>query len=96
MTHLTGSQEGSQTPNLALKQKLVLGVPAYGRNRRNAGDVKTYGEIVRDHQVKPDQDELESGMYWNGPRTVCTSVWYGVNVVLVRCRRKRAGRISKA
>jgi len=69
VTHMTGAQKGDTT---VLKSKLLLGVPAYGRNRNNPGDVKTYGEIVRDNQVKADQDELPDGMYWNGPSTVMT------------------------
>jgi len=56
--------------NAELIPKLMLGVPAYGRNKNNMGDVATYADIMRDHAPGPEIDELPSGMYFNGVNTI--------------------------
>ena len=60
--------KGKTDPKLL--SKLMLGIPAYGRNRKNPGEVQTYEEIYRDHSPGPSIDELPNGMYFNGVDTV--------------------------
>eukprot|EP00656_Telonema_subtile_P021549 TRINITY_DN2258_c0_g1_i1.p1 TRINITY_DN2258_c0_g1~~TRINITY_DN2258_c0_g1_i1.p1 ORF type:complete len:316 (-),score=79.76 TRINITY_DN2258_c0_g1_i1:1294-2241(-) len=61
--HVLGQHQG-------IKEKLVLGIPCYGRDRNRLDRVLTYEEIVREHSPEYNEDELADGMYFNGPETV--------------------------
>merc|ERR1711924_108047 len=61
---------GNGQVDTALLAKVVLGLPAYGRNRKDLGDVMTYADIVREHKPGPEVDELADGMYFNGLLTI--------------------------
>jgi chitinase len=50
-------------------EKLLLGLPFYGRGIADRQQVLTYAEIVQKHQPKPEVDEV-AGLYFNGPRTI--------------------------
>jgi chitinase len=50
-------------------EKIVLGLPFYGRDVKNREKTLTYREIVAKHDLKPDVDEV-NGMYFNGPATI--------------------------
>lgn len=50
-------------------QKLILGVPFYGRGVKDGGRTLTYAEIVRKHAPGPADDEVD-GLYFNGPQTI--------------------------
>jgi type 1 glutamine amidotransferase len=51
------------------KQKIVLGLPFYGRNIANADQEMTYREIVAKYKPGPEVDEVNS-IYFNGPQTI--------------------------
>jgi chitinase len=50
-------------------EKIVLGLPFYGRNVKKREQVLTYREIVAKHDLKPEVDEMD-GVYFNGPATI--------------------------
>jgi GH18 family chitinase len=50
-------------------EKLVLGLPFYGRPIAGGGDARTYRQIVARYRPAPDTDEVD-GIYWNGPATL--------------------------
>jgi GH18 family chitinase len=50
-------------------EKLVLGVPFYGRETVEPYTAYTYAEIVTQHQPEPSVDEI-AGVYFNGIETV--------------------------
>jgi chitinase len=50
-------------------EKLVLGLPFYGRHLTDRRRVLTYREIVARHRPGPDVDELD-GVHYNGPVTI--------------------------
>ncbi|HNT73544.1 MAG TPA: glycosyl hydrolase family 18 protein [Anaerolineae bacterium] len=50
-------------------EKLLLGVPFYGRDVRNFSIEQTYAEIVNAHHPAPDVDEA-GGIYFNGIATI--------------------------
>jgi len=49
--------------------KLLLGVPFYGRLMNNRNKTMTYGDIQRRYRPKEEQDEV-GGFYFNGPKTM--------------------------
>ena len=53
----------------APKEKLVLGIPFYGRNLQNRNQTMTYADIVKQFHPKPEEDEA-GGIYFNGIQTV--------------------------
>lgn len=50
-------------------EKLVLGLPFYGRNRTDRQKALTYGEFVAKGKLPPEDDEW-NGFYFNGPATI--------------------------
>ncbi len=50
-------------------EKLLLGVPFYGRDVDNFSRALTYAEIVSRYQPAPEED-LAGGVYFNGPATI--------------------------
>lgn len=53
----------------APKNKLVLGVPSYGRKIADANRDMTYADIVARYHPAPDVDEVD-GIYFNNIRTI--------------------------
>lgn len=53
----------------APREKLLLGVPFYGRDVDNFSRALTYAEIVSRYQPAPEVDEA-GGVYFNGPATI--------------------------
>lgn len=51
------------------RQKIILGIPFYGRNMENTAISMGYGAIVAQHKPAPEVDEA-GGMYFNGVETV--------------------------
>lgn len=51
------------------KEKIILGLPFYGRHVSQRQTTFTYREIVAKYKPAPDVDEVES-IYFNGPRTI--------------------------
>jgi GH18 family chitinase len=49
--------------------KLLLGLPFYGRGITSADRTLTYAEILRKHSPAPDVDEVD-GLFFNGPQTI--------------------------
>lgn len=56
-------------------EKLLLGLPLYGRDVKNASRTMTYSEIVKQYSPKPSDDEVQ-GIYFNGPSTISAKVRY--------------------
>ena len=52
----------------AAREKIVLGLPAYGRHQTRKDDAISYAEIAAKHKLTPGMDEVE-GYYFNGPAT---------------------------
>lgn len=50
-------------------EKLVLGLPFYGRDVNKSSRTLTYAEIVTKHTPAADVDEID-GVYFNGPATI--------------------------
>lgn len=50
-------------------ERLVLGVPFYGRGVTDRSRTLPYREILARHQPKPDQDDAD-GLHFNGPATM--------------------------
>lgn len=55
--------------------KLVLGLPFYGRGVTKPDRVLTYAEIQQKYAPAPDKDEVD-GIYFNGPETLTLKVEY--------------------
>jgi GH18 family chitinase len=53
----------------APREKIVLGLPFYGRPIAGGRDALTYRQIVAKYRPVPETDEAE-GIYWNGPATI--------------------------
>jgi GH18 family chitinase len=51
------------------REKLVLGLPFYGRLLADPDKSSTYAEIAAKHRIGPHVDEVE-GLYFNGPNTI--------------------------
>lgn len=49
--------------------KIILGLPFYGRGVKERSRTLTYGEIVRKYPMKVASDEVD-GVYFNGPATI--------------------------
>lgn len=50
-------------------EKIVLGVPFYGRNLKNHGDARSFAEILETHAPKREDDEA-GGYFFNGAKTL--------------------------
>jgi chitinase len=57
--------------------KLVLGLPFYGRNTSPPYKVLSYGEITSIYSPLPDVDEV-NGVYFNGLTTIQEKMCYGI------------------
>lgn len=51
------------------REKLVLGLPFYGRQLADRNQASAYREIAAKYRPKPEADEAE-GIYFNGPATI--------------------------
>lgn len=51
------------------RQKIVLGLPFYGRRITASEQSQTYSELMHKHRPAPKQDEVE-GFYFNGADTI--------------------------
>ena len=51
------------------KEKIILGLPFYGRGITDRKKTLLYSEIIAKHHLKPDVDEID-GVYFNGPATI--------------------------
>jgi chitinase len=58
-------------------EKLLLGVPFYGRDVRDSSVALTYAEIVSRHHPAPDVDEVD-GIYFNGTTTIQRKTRYAL------------------
>lgn len=58
-------------------RKLVLGVPAYGRNVHKFDQVMGYADIVHKYHPAPEADEA-GGFSFNGIKTVQAKVWFAL------------------
>jgi chitinase len=67
-------------------QKLILGVPFYGRNMQPPYRVLSYAEIMKQYQPASGMDEVD-GIYFNGLETiqhkVCFSMEEGLGGVMI-------------
>ena len=59
------------------KEKLILGVPFYGREIVNLKNEFTYAELIRQYHPAPDQDEVH-GIYFNGMDTIGRKTCYAL------------------
>lgn len=50
-------------------EKIVLGLPFYGRGISRRNETATYAQIVSRSHPEPDVDEFD-GLYFNGPKTI--------------------------
>mmetsp|Transcript_8691 Transcript_8691/g.16867 ORF Transcript_8691/g.16867 Transcript_8691/m.16867 type:complete len:223 (+) Transcript_8691:1-669(+) len=71
--HSTAKGASQDVKNLIIQgcapDKILLGIPFYGRNTKDPSRVMTYKEIRDSYNPKPKQDQVK-GMYFNGQRTV--------------------------
>ena len=58
-------------------EKLILGMPFYGRAVTPPFDEFSYAQLVNDYAPAPDTDEV-NGIYFNGPGTIRRKVCYGI------------------
>lgn len=58
-------------------EKIILGLPFYGRHTERRNETLTYGEIVTRYQPRPEVDEVE-GLYFNGPITIRSKTQYAL------------------
>ena len=58
-------------------EKLILGLPFYGRKISPPHSSLPYSEIVKGYSPAPDVDEVD-GMYFNGVDTIRQKVCYGI------------------
>jgi chitinase len=58
-------------------EKLLLGVPFYGRDVHNFSIERTYAEIVTQYHPAPDVDEV-GGVYFNGAATIQQKTRYAL------------------
>ncbi|WP_254513921.1 glycoside hydrolase family 18 protein [Anatilimnocola floriformis] len=58
-------------------EKIVLGVPFYGRDTTRRNRTLTYREIIARHDPKPDVDLIDS-IYFNGPATITRKTEYAL------------------
>ena len=56
-------------------QKLVLGLPFYGRGIQRPDQTLSYQQIVEQHTVARESDEI-GDLYYNGPETLCRKVQF--------------------
>src|SRR5262249_18871525 len=68
----------TMTKKGAPKEKLVLGMPFYGRDMKNWNREASYAEISRKNQLKPDTDEA-GGFYFNGITTIQNKTKYALD-----------------
>jgi chitinase len=67
-----------------LRKQIVLGIPGYGRNIKNPGDVKTYGEIVdmmineKANNNDNEKQDVYNGIYFNNIKTVRNKLRYAI------------------
>jgi GH18 family chitinase len=59
-------------------EKIVLGIPFYGRHIRQRDKALSYREILAKHEPEPTIDEIE-GVYFNGPDTVKRKTAYALD-----------------
>lgn len=57
--------------------KIVLGLPFYGRSLTHHDQAKSFAEIVAKQLVQPDVDEVD-GFYFNGPSTIRRKAEYAI------------------
>ena len=53
----------------APREKIILGLPLYGRQVKNREQALAYRDLVAKYQPKPETDEV-NGLYFNGPATI--------------------------
>jgi len=58
-------------------EKIILGLPFYGRHTDRRAETLTYREIVTRYQPRPEVDEVE-GLYFNGPATIRAKTEYAL------------------
>jgi chitinase len=58
-------------------EKIVLGLPFYGRDIARRNRTMTYHEIIARHDPKPDVD-LVDNLYFNGPATISRKTAYAL------------------
>lgn len=63
------------------KEKVVLGMPFYGRHVKRRDQALSYREIVVKHRLDPATDEVD-GVYFNGPATIRRKAEYAVEAGL--------------
>jgi GH18 family chitinase len=63
------------------KEKLVLGVPFYGRHVKRRDQAMSYREIVGKHKPAAGTDVID-GVYFNGPATIRRKAEYAVEAGL--------------
>ena len=61
-----------------MRHQLVLGIPGYGRNVNDLGDVKTYSEIVPTILDQNEDSDIHDNIYFNNLKTVRKKVRYAV------------------
>ena len=68
-----------------LRKQIILGIPGYGRNIKNPGDVKTYSEIVDMMIMEEDnknnnneKHDIYNGIYFNNIKTVQKKLRYAI------------------
>ena len=59
------------------RQKLVLGIPMYGRDIHNIGYAETYRELRPKRRVE-DEEDFSGSVYFNGPATVRRKTTFAV------------------
>jgi len=59
------------------KEKLLLGVPFYGRNLNNRNNARKYSDIVRTYHPAAEADEA-GGIYFNGINTIQKKTRYAM------------------
>ena len=61
-----------------LREQIILGIPGYGRNIKNPGEVKTYSELVNAKNDNDEENDIYNNIYFNNLKTIKKKIRYAI------------------